>query len=158
MERVKKLFVNKIFKGGLVLTLSTLVSQGLAFFLAFYFANEMGNQGFGDFTLYMQVLSVINIVGSLNLNACVIRGRHEFEDNYRSFFYTISILGTVSIVAISGLFFFVLKFGLVSFYLILAKIIISIIIKINSIKISNHHQLNFIFFSSTPFITSSSSV
>lgn len=104
MEKIKKAYKNKFIKGGLFLTLSTVIAQGLALPMSIYFTNKMGSIEFGNFSIYMQFLSIINIIGSLNLASCILRGKHEFEEEYDQFFNSIVFLGIGSIITASCIF------------------------------------------------------
>ncbi|MCM1992494.1 lipopolysaccharide biosynthesis protein [Oceanirhabdus seepicola] len=96
MSRIKKLMENKFIRGGSFLTVSTILSQVISFiFINIYVVNIMPAVQLGNFGLYLRTLSILNIIGTVNLSSSIMRGKFEFENEFDSFFKSIIIVGIV---------------------------------------------------------------
>ncbi len=95
MSRIKKLMENKFIRGGSLLTASTMICQGISLIFSIYVANIMSPEELGNFSIYLTILSILNIIGTINLSSSIMRGKFEFENEFDSFFKSILIMGII---------------------------------------------------------------
>lgn len=103
---LKKLLNNKFIRGGSLMTLSMIICQAAAYAFNFYALEIMGREGYGQYSIYMKGLSILNILVTVNLSSSIIRGKQEFEEEFGEFFSNIATVGVAFILILWPLFIF----------------------------------------------------
>lgn len=102
---VKNLLNGTLIKGGMWLTVYTVISQIITFASSSVFLRMLSVSDNGVISNYTKIVGVFTTILTLGLTACIQRGKIEYEDNYEGFLSAIFTLATFVIVMFAVVFY-----------------------------------------------------
>ena len=102
---VRNLLNGTLIKGGIWLTVCTVISQIITFASSSVFFRMLSVSNNGVISNYTKIMTVFTTILTLGLTACIQRGKIEYEDKYEGFLSSILTLATFIIVIFGAIFY-----------------------------------------------------
>ncbi|WBW99442.1 oligosaccharide flippase family protein [Oceanirhabdus sp. W0125-5] len=102
LDKIKGLLRGKLIRGGIWLTLCTIIQQIISYTSMGIFTRLLGTEGFGTVKYYAIMLTIATTVITLGLTASVNRAKVEYEKDFDKFLSSIMFLAMLlSVIALT---------------------------------------------------------